>query len=211
MSENDAKIIKISRPNEEPTEVEPAETAVLPRAKSDPVPTVPGEVEGGSAAAPEPTLEDAMKHVEENRDRWMRSVAELENFKKRSATERNRLVKYKNEDLLRDLLPIIDNMERALTHCEIAGRSDPFVDGVCMILGMFRDVLKRYGVTEVSALGEAFDPYRHEALMRVPVPDKDPNTVVGVLEKGYLYQDRLLRAAKVSVSARPEPEPEAQC
>lgn len=205
MSEHDAKIINITRPHEEQSPGESSETAVQQRPTTEPVPA--GEAKGAAGPTPssEASLDEAMKQAEENRDRWIRAVAELENFKKRSATERNRLLKYKNEDLLRDLLPIMDNMERALSHCEQTARSDSFVDGVCMILGMFREVLKRYDVTEVSALGEPFDPHRHEALMRVPVPDKEPNIVVEVLEKGYMYQDRLLRPAKVGVATRPEP------
>jgi molecular chaperone GrpE len=149
-------------------------------------------------------LEAAQKQAEENRDRWVRAVAELENFKKRSTHERSRLQKYRYEALLRDLLPIVDNMDRAVGHCADTGKSDPVAEGLCMIAGMFRDLLEKYGVKEICALDEPFDPQFHEAIARLPSPEKPANTVVEQMEKGYLYQDRLLRPAKVVVSTDPE-------
>lgn len=209
MSNQDAKVVNVSSESDDQTQAETV-TAVQARPKSEPLPTEPSDSAKDRPSESPPSVEDLTKQLEENRDRWIRAVAELENFKKRSAAERARLLQYKNEELLKDLLPIVDNMERALNHCEATGRSDAFVDGVCMILGMFRDVLKKYGVTEVASLGEVFDPYRHEALMKVPVPDKEPNVVVEVFEKGYLYGDRLLRAAKVGISTLPEPDGETE-
>jgi molecular chaperone GrpE len=153
---------------------------------------------------PDP-LAQAKKEAEDNRDRWMRAVADLENYKKRSLQEKTRLLKYRNEELLRDLLPVADNIGRAVSHCSATGRSDAVSDGLCMILGMFRDALSKHGVTEVEALGKPFDPRFHEAIAQTPAPGKAPNTVIEELEKGYLYHDRLLRPAKVVVSA-----PEAQ-
>jgi molecular chaperone GrpE len=179
----------------------PSATALQQRPTDKPV-GVPAPAKGEEEPHPV-SVEDALKEASENRDRWMRSVAELENFRKRTAQEKNRLLKYKNEDLLRDLLGVVDNMDRALGHCRDSGRSDSLADGVCMISGMFHDLLQRYGVTEIDALGEAFNPHLHEALAKIPSPGHPPNTVVEVLEKGYLYQDRLLRPAKVAVSAAP--------
>jgi molecular chaperone GrpE len=146
-------------------------------------------------------LEAARREAAENRDRWIRSVAELENYKKRTLQERSKLLKYRNEELLRDLLPVLDNMERALAHCEEAGRSDSLTEGVCLVIGMFREILEKYGVKEIKAIGEPFDPHLHEAIARVPGANKPVNMVVEELEKGYMYQDRLLRPAKVVVSA----------
>ncbi len=145
-------------------------------------------------------LEKALKEAEENRDRWMRAVADLENYKKRALQEKSKFLKYRNEELLRDLLAVVDNLERAQMHCEAAGRSDALADGVCMIAKMFREVLDRYGVKEIKALGETFDPHLHEAIARVPAGGKPANQVVEEMEKGYMYQDRLLRPAKVVVS-----------
>ena len=130
------------------------------------VPTEPAPAPAESEKDP---LDRALKDAEENRDRWMRAVAELENYKKRAMQEKSRLLKYKNEELLRELLPIVDNMERALGHCEAEGRCDPMTEGVSMIAGMFRDILGRFGVTEIKSQGEPFDPHVHEALGRVPL------------------------------------------
>ena len=150
--------------------------------------------------APDP-LESAQKEATQNRDRWIRAVADLENYKKRSAQEKSRLLKYRNEELLRDLLVITDNLERALSHCNEEAQSDPLREGVAMTLKMFRDILKKHGVTEITALGETFNPHLHEAIARVPCPeDGRPNQVVQELEKGFMYEDRLLRPAKVVVS-----------
>lgn len=145
-------------------------------------------------------LEQAQKEASENRDRWMRAVAELENFRKRVAQEKSRWQKYRHEDLLRDLLPVVDNMDRAVQHCADTERCDPVVDGLRMIAGMFKDLLARYGVSEIQALGRPFDPRYHEGIGRLPSADEPPNTVIEQLETGYMYHDRLLRPAKVVIS-----------
>ncbi|MCA1960574.1 MAG: nucleotide exchange factor GrpE, partial [Desulfomonile sp.] len=146
-------------------------------------------------------LVSAEKEAWENRDRWVRSVADLENYKKRALHEKTRLLKYQHEDLLKDLLPVLDNLERALGHSENSHVSAAFVEGIGMIAQMLRGVFDRYGVTPVKAVGEPFDPAVHEALSQVPSPGVEPNTVVEELEKGYLYKDRLLRPAKVVISS----------
>jgi molecular chaperone GrpE len=149
-------------------------------------------------------LEIAKREAAENRDRWVRAVADLENYKKRAIQERSAILKYKNEDLLRDLLTVTDNIQRAVDFCINEGRSDPVVDGICMISDMLGDLLTKYGVTEIQALGQPFDPNLHEAIAKVAAQGQKPNTVIEVLEKGYIYQDRLLRAAKVIVAAAAE-------
>ena len=143
-------------------------------------------------------LELALQDAAHNRDRWLRAVADLDNYKKRSATEKSNILKFKYEELLRDLLPVVDNLERAL---EAKGaETDPLTEGVHMILGMFKNVLARYEVKEIEALGKPFDPHLHEALGRVPDSSKPVNTIVQEYEKGYLYKDKLLRPSKVMVS-----------
>lgn len=144
---------------------------------------------------------DAQQEASANRDCWLRAAADMENFKKRTVQEKSRLLKYGNEQLLRDLLPVLDNLERALAHSEQAEVSDTFVDGVSLISGMLKDVFERYGVREIKAEGEPFDPNIHETISRIPVSGKGPNVVVQEIEKGYMYHDRLLRPAKVVVSA----------
>ncbi len=149
-------------------------------------------------------LEIAKREAAENRDRWVRAVADLENYKKRAIQERSAILKYQNEDLLRDLLTVTDNIQRAVDFCSKEGRSDPVVDGICMISDMLGDLLKKYGVKEIEALGQPFDPNLHEAIAKIAAQGQKPNTVMEVVEKGYIYQDRLLRAAKVVVSTAAE-------
>lgn len=203
MTEQDANKIKIITPTEARTSGQDRTKALEEHKKTEPMTIADGQ--GGKARvsveAEQDPLEAARKEAEENRDRWIRSVADLENYKKRTLQERSNLLKYRNEELLRDLLPVLDNMERALAHCEETGRSDSLTEGVCLVVGMFREILERYGVKEIKAIGEPFDPHLHEAIARVPAENKPANLVVDELEKGYMYQDRLLRPAKVVVSA----------
>ena len=137
-------------------------------------------------------------------DNWLRAAADMDNYKKRTLKERSQLLKYGNEDLLRALLPIVDNMDRALKHCNDPAEGDPLVEGVCMIEGMLQQLLDRFGVKPIEALDQQFDPTIHEAIARTPMPGKDENMVVEVLERGYMYRDRLLRPAKVVVSTNAE-------
>jgi molecular chaperone GrpE len=177
---------------------EERKSALQEHPRSEPAPV-------GKPGIPEKTEEDplaaAQREVEANRDRWVRAVADLENFKKRSVQEKTRLLKYRHEDLLRDLLPVLDNLDRALSHCNAAGRADTLSEGVCLVANMLKEVLARYQVKEIKALGEPFDPHVHEAIARVSAPADQANLVVDELEKGYMYEDRLLRPAKVVVAA----------
>ncbi len=204
MTEHDSSEPKGSEPIDLREMRRRKEKALEEHARTDLTPVSENEAEGEKAqevSQPEPDpLEKALKEAEENRDRWIRAVAELENYKKRSLQEKSKFLKYKNEEILRDLLAVVDNLERAQMHCDEAGRSDALADGVCMIAKMFGEVLARYGVKEIKALGETFDPNLHEAIARVPAGDKPANQVVEQMEKGYMYQDRLLRPARVVVA-----------
>ncbi len=204
MVEDHGKPIKIAVSKLSPETAEDKSNALEQRGHTEPV-SAPkfGEKREGNReeVAAEDPLEAAKKEAVENRDRWMRAVADLENYKKRSFQEKSKLLKYKYEELLRDLLTVVDNIDRALGHCEQTGRTDPVADGVCVISDMFRSLLSKYGVTEIESLGKPFDPNVHEAVAQIPAPDKEPNTVIEVMEKGYMYNDRLLRPAKVVVSA----------
>lgn len=153
---------------------------------------------------PENALEEALKEAAANRDRWIRAVADLENYKKRAIQERSKILKYKNEEILKDLTVVMDNMDRALSYCEKTGTSDPLAEGVHMISGMLKSIIERYGVKEIKAIDEPFDPHLHEAVARVPAESHRNNTVVEELEKGYMYQDRLLRPSKVVVAMSSE-------
>jgi len=144
---------------------------------------------------------DLAKEAFDKQDRWIRSVAELDNFRKRTIQERQKLLKYRNEELLLDLLPVLDSFERAMEHSEHSGPSGGFLEGLQMIAQMLTDALAKHGVKRIESLGRPFDPTMHEAIAAVPAVGQEPNTVIDVVEDGYMYQDRLLRPARVVVAA----------
>ena len=144
-----------------------------------------------------------------NYDLFLRQSADLENFKKRVAREKEEAFKYGNEALVKDLLPMLDNLERALEHAELGGDGKPLLEGVELVLKGFLEILEKHGVTQISAKGETFDPQKHEAFAQVESKDHEPNTVVQELHKGYFLRDRLLRASLVSVAKLPESNEES--
>jgi molecular chaperone GrpE len=168
------------------------------------------------AAAPEEAelaakvgqLEEALaaKSAEaaENWDKFVRERADLENYRRRVQKEKEEILKYGNEGLLLEILPAVDNLERALDH--VADDSqDPVITGVRMTLDMLLASLKKFGVSPVeSAQGAAFDPAVHQAMGQVECTDQETNTVVQVYQKGYLLNERLLRPAMVSVACAPK-------
>ncbi len=145
-------------------------------------------------------LQAKERESDENLDRYLRQRAELDNFKKRTQREREDAVRYANEALIRDLVPVIDNLERAVAHAKTGVDGKPLVDGVEMVLKGLIDVFTRHGVVQLTAVGEVFDPAKHEAMAQIESDQYKPNIVVEELNKGYLYRDRLLRPALVSVA-----------
>jgi len=149
-------------------------------------------------------LEAKEREAREHYDRFLRQVAELENFKKRMAREKGEAIRYANENIIKDLLPVLDNLERAVDHAKGEGNGKSLLEGVEMVFKVFLDILNKYGVTQISAKGESFDPERHEAIAQVESEEHEPNTVVEEHHKGYYLLDRLLRPALVSVAKPPE-------
>jgi molecular chaperone GrpE len=135
-----------------------------------------------------------------NHDRFVRQAAELENFKKRTTRERDEAIRFANEVLIRDLLPVVDNLERAVAHAPGGGNGKPLVEGVEMVLRGFLDALAKHGVSPVASVGESFDPSRHEAMAQVESETDEPNTIVAEHQKGFLFRERLLRPALVTVA-----------
>jgi len=161
----------------------------------------PGEAELASLRE---QLEAKEQEAKNNYDRYVRQVAEAENFKKRNARERDDAIRFANEALLKDLLPIIDNLERAIAHAAGSNDGSSLVAGVEMILKGFLDVLNKFGVCQISAVGQPFDPAKHEAMAQVETVEHQPNVVMNELHRGYMFRDRLLRPTLVSVSKAPE-------
>ncbi len=135
-----------------------------------------------------------------NWDKFVRERADLENYRKRVQKEKEEIQKYGNESLILEILPAIDNMERALAHT-VCDSADPVITGVRMTLDMLMSSLKRFGVAVAEAdKGTPFDPALHQAMGQVECDDQPSNTVVEVYQKGYMLNERLLRPAMVSVA-----------
>ncbi len=154
-------------------------------------------------------LEAKTREVEAQQDRYVRAVAEFDNARKRSAREREEYTRYANESLLRDILPVLDNLDRALQ----AARSEPatsLTTGVELIQRELLRILEKSGLTAFTSVGHPFDPERHEAIARVPSTDLPDMTVAGETARGYLLHGRVLRPAMVTVAVAPdEPGPAA--
>ena len=155
-------------------------------------------------------LEAKAKDAAVRHDQWLRLGSEFENYKKRMQKEKSDLMKFGNESLLKALLPILDNLERTIDHGKNMNGNGPLLRDVEITLRQLLNILERFSVKPVAALGEAFDPEKHEAVS-LAESDQEPNRVISELEKGYLFHERLLRPAKVVVSkAQPEKKTETK-
>jgi molecular chaperone GrpE len=132
------------------------------------------------------------------KDRVLRERADAENVKKRVAREKADALRFANEGLIKDLLPVLDNLQRALEHARTSREVDPIIEGVELVVRSFNDALGRHGVQEVAARGVPFDPAHHEAFSHVE-SDQPANTVIDEHQRGYLLHGRLLRPALVTV------------
>lgn len=159
------------------------------------------------------SLEAKEKEAAENYDRYLRAMAEMDNFRKRAARDKEDAIKYGNEKLIKDILPILDSLDRALSQAsEMTARNnfEAFQQGLELIHSQILGCLERHGVVKVAAKGEEFDPDRHQALMQVETPEMESNRVVDEYESGYTLHGRLLRPSKVSVSKNVPKEDEGQ-
>jgi molecular chaperone GrpE len=170
----------------------------------------PEEIPGGTVSQEE-TLEARLeakgKEAQDNYDRFLRLSAEFENFKKRMEKEKTDAYKFGTENLIKELLPVLDNLERAIDHGE-AKDAQGLLEGVDMTLKGFLAALGKIGVSPVDASGKEFDPNLHEAVMVQEDAHHPAGTVLQQLQKGYTLHSRLIRPAMVVVSKRPELGPE---
>lgn len=171
------------------------------------------EEEGGLQGEAAPPLTDDGENSEiavlraevaDHKDKYLRALADFENYKKRALKERSELIKYQGERILGDFLDILDNLELALNH----GGSDPakVLEGLKLIHKLFIDTLGRWEVRPDPAMGKDFDPVKHTAISRMVVPNTKAGTVVGELKKPYFYKDKLLRPGEVVVATAPSEE-----
>jgi len=172
-------------------EVEVAETGALARELE----TLKAQVELSTTKG-----RDTLERLKEEHERFLRAAADLDNYKKRAAKERDEVQRFGNERLLKDLFPVVDGLDRALA---AAPPDDPLVEGVRLVRANLEQALAKHGVTSFSALGEKFDPAHHEALLQVPTREQPPGIVVLEHARGFRLNDRLVRPAMVKVAVEP--------
>jgi molecular chaperone GrpE len=154
--------------------------------------------------SPQAQIEALRRELDDKQDRLLRALAEADNIRRRAQRDRDDFVKYANETLVRDLIPVLDNLDRALQSARSKAGADSVVTGVELIQRELLRVLERAGVARYSAVGQPFDPTRHEAIARVVSAQAAPDTVVNETAPGYLLHGRVVRPAMVAVAAAPD-------
>ncbi len=195
MSDQDQKQPEIDAEQDAPEAVQAAEEATQ----------VPEEEIGVEAPEEGESADDRLSQLEEEvgqaKDLALRAQAEAQNVKRRAEMDVEKARKFALESFSRDLLPVVDNLERALESAAESGEdAKPLVEGVELTLKSLLEVLAKHHVAPVDPQGEPFDPQLHQAMSMVENPDVEPNTVIAVMQKGYTLNDRLLRPAMVMVS-----------
>lgn len=167
-------------------------------------PEVVSDTEGPSADEQLQTdLDKARQEAKAHQEQYLRTLADMENLRKRTQREKEELAKFANENILREILPVVDNLERALEHADQKENDGSLLEGVQMTLTQFGQVLNRFGVEPIEALGKPFDPAVHQAMGQMESAEQAPNTVVQQMQKGYQLNERLLRPAFVMVAKAP--------
>ncbi len=145
-------------------------------------------------------IQEFKQEAEKNHDLYLRSQAEMENMKKRNRKEREDYLKFANESLIKEMLPVLDNLEKAMSHSENENTVHALKEGIHLTLKGMKDSLSKSGLEEVKALGEPFDPCFHEAVSEMNDPKAKPGVVITELQKGYVLNTRLIRPAMVVVN-----------
>ena len=168
----------------------------------------PEEAEAGAAEGEAASEEDLALELEQAQERLLRLQADFENFRRRALKERTEAHQYGHQNLVKDLLLTVDNLDRAIDHAQKSedGDLDGLLQGVDLVRRDLLAALARNGVASIEAVGKAFDPAHHEAVAQAPDASVAPNTVTEELQKGYLLRDRLLRPSRVIVSREPDEE-----
>jgi len=168
--------------------------------------TLPEDTAASLEAGPDAIsaeLEKLKAELKDSQDKYLRLYAETDNFKKRMVRESAEREKYYNEGIIKELLPVVDNLDRALAHAGEGTGAEGLVEGVRMVRKQLMDALSKSGVTEAECVGLPFDPAKAQAVMQVETDEYDEGVVLDELQKGYFLNERILRPAMVTVSKRP--------
>lgn len=175
------------------------------------------ETSGDSFGGDEPTaellrkLEETQAKAQENHDKMMRAIADLENYRKRAAREKDEIRKYGASGLVEDLLPALDNLQLGLKSAEEHHpEAHAVIEGIEMVFGQLMNVLRQHGLEPVNPQGESFDPNLHEGVSHLPHAEVPEGHIAEVIRPGYTLNGRLLRPANVVVSSGPPPEASAE-
>ena len=177
----------MSETNPEPEELDAEAT--------EPVVDSSSEAEAAVEAEADPGAEAQQFH-----ERWIRSQAELENYRKRAQKEMEELRRYQSQSIIRDLLPGLDNLDRAVSAAESSSSVEELLEGIRMVQKQFDSALAAHGAKPIECMGQPFDPNLHEAVQQMPSPDFPAMTVMNEMERGYVIADRVIRPSKVIVS-----------
>jgi molecular chaperone GrpE len=162
-----------------------------------------GQAPAAEVADLQAALKEKSREAEEHYERLLRLAAEMENLKKRQEKDRAELLQFANESLIKELLPVVDNLELALNHGRQLETPAPLLEGLEMVHQGFLKALEKFGVTPLASVGQAFDPAFHNAVMQEETSEVPNSTIVKELQKGYLFRGRLLRPAMVVVAYNP--------
>ncbi len=188
---------------------DPRPSAEAPQGRSDPIELSPND-QAGDPPAPMAALQEQLankdKEIAELKDKYLRALADTDNIRKRMRQQSEDTVRLQRENLLRDLLPITDNLERAVDAARGGGNGKPIVEGVEMVLRSLLDFLRNNGVSPRDSVGQPFDPQFHEAVDHVESGEHPPNTVISEFHRGYQVGERVLRPARVAVAKAPASE-----
>ncbi len=187
----------VKKGKKEPVVEAAFETPPAPEAGGAPASAETAEGEGRDALKAK--LQEKEREAAENYDKYVRAVAELENYKRRALRDKEEAIRYGNENVIRDLLPLTDSLDRALKQAEASCDFEAFRKGLEMLRGQLMSSLEKHGVKAIDSLDQSFDPNVHEAMMQVDSDAHADNQVVDEFEKGYTLNGRLLRPARVSV------------
>lgn len=185
----------------ETTNTTPAPAAAPTEPIAAPNPAIPG---------PDELLATARKEAAANYDRYMRAVADLENFRKRTARDKDELRQFATAGVVEDIIPILDNLALGLAAAKQQTDVKPIVDGIGLVLEQFKGTLGRHGLKEINPHGQAFDPNLHDCISHQPSADIAEEKVSQVVRLGYTLNGRMLRPASVVVSSGPAKDTEAK-
>jgi molecular chaperone GrpE len=161
------------------------------------------DLSGSGSEQFEQALAAKADEVKNLNDRYLRLAAEFENYKRLAQRDQREQAKFANENILKELLPVIDNLQRAVNFSKSVTGCDQLIEGVQLTLKQFIETLSKFGIKQITSIGEPFDPSRHQAVATIPSNDQPEHTIIQEHQPGYLLHDRILRAAMVTVAAAP--------